>query len=134
MKQQRLLERIRSGGENSSDKELLLDSITNHIHRILNTQQGSVPIDKDFGMPDFSDLRWGEGSDIRHDLEKFLSELILKYERRVKSVNVYTQKDNKSPLVLCFVLEAKIELKNKIIPLVFETVLKSDGYIALQRK
>ncbi|MEI8609448.1 type VI secretion system baseplate subunit TssE [Enterovibrio sp. Hal110] len=133
MKKQRLLERIGSKN-NDLDKELILSSITRHIQNILNTQQGSVLIDMDFGMPDFSDLRWGEGSDIRRDLEKFISKLILKYETRINSVNVYTRQSESSPLLLIFVLEAKVELDNKIVPLVFETVLKPDGYITLKRE
>ncbi|MEZ8082856.1 type VI secretion system baseplate subunit TssE [Enterovibrio norvegicus] len=133
MKNQRLLERIGSKG-NDSDKELILASITRYIQKILNTQQGSVLIDKDFGMPDFSDLRWGEGSDIRRDLEKFISKLILKYETRINSVNVCTRQSESSPLLLIFVLEAKVELDNKIVPLVFETVLKPDGHITLKRE
>ncbi|OEE49608.1 hypothetical protein A1OS_00435 [Enterovibrio norvegicus] len=133
MKNQRLLERIGSKS-NDSDKELILASITRYIQKILNTQQGSVLIDKDFGMPDFSDLRWGEGSDIRRDLEKFISKLILKYETRINSVNVCTRQSESSPLLLIFVLEAKVELDNKIVPLVFETVLKPDGNITLKRE
>ncbi|MEZ8026700.1 hypothetical protein A1OW_14200 [Enterovibrio norvegicus] len=133
MKNQRLLERIGSKS-NDSDKELILASITRYIQKILNTQQGSVLIDKDFGMPDFSDLRWGEGSDIRRDLEKFISKLILKYETRINSVNVCTRQSESSPLLLIFVLEAKVELDNKIVPLVFETVLKPDGHITLKRE
>ena len=34
--------------------EALTQSIVAHLQRILNTRQGSVPIDTEFGVPDFT--------------------------------------------------------------------------------
>ncbi|ANW25625.1 hypothetical protein BA953_00800 [Vibrio coralliilyticus] len=137
MKQQRLLERIgakENRVSNVSDEELLIESITVHIHYILNSQQGSVQIDSQFGMPDFNELRWGDGVDNATDLEKFITKLILKYEPRIDSLNVRSKPKASSPLSLSFGIEAKIKIEEKTIPIVFETILKPDGYISIERK
>src|SRR3546814_20498612 len=61
MNERRLLERIANldandGGGQTSRAEVLVTSILDHLHRILNTRQGSVPVDQDFGVPDFTNL------------------------------------------------------------------------------
>src|SRR5277367_2949413 len=61
MREERLLERISSweiGSErtNLTSVDILIGSILRHLRGILNTQRGTVPIDKEYGLPDFSNL------------------------------------------------------------------------------
>jgi type VI secretion system protein len=52
-----------TGGERlrATRVDALIESILAHLVRILNTRQGSVPIDPAFGVPDFTNLGVGGG-------------------------------------------------------------------------
>jgi type VI secretion system protein len=62
MRERRLLERIANWSEADAERtsqtqvDILVRSVNDHLSRLLNTRQGSVPIDPHFGVPDFTNL------------------------------------------------------------------------------
>ncbi len=92
MPERRLLERIREpevGGQRRSevDTRLLLRSVLDNLQRILNTRQGNVPIQKDLGIPDLSDIVHTFPESIL-TMQQSIRQTITKYEPRLKSVRV----------------------------------------------
>ena len=64
MRERRLLERVsywERGVDRSSQTqaETLVRSICNYLIRLLNTRQGSAPIDPLFGVPDLANVDGG---------------------------------------------------------------------------
>ena len=61
MSRLRFLERLRHARQQGDERNTvettdIIQSVTNHLSRILNTRQGNTVLDQDFGMPDFSAL------------------------------------------------------------------------------
>jgi type VI secretion system protein len=61
VERKRLLERItnlqvETDRTHLTQAQVLTQSIVQHLQRILNTRRGSVPIDAEFGVPDFTNL------------------------------------------------------------------------------
>ena len=89
MKEERLLERIarmEQGGARShvTRAELLVNSIIEHLRRILNTRQGSVPIDEAFGVPEFTHIASAFRGEMVNQLIDNITTMIRRYEPRLK--------------------------------------------------
>jgi type VI secretion system protein len=62
-------------------------SIMEHIQMLLNTREGSSPINPDFGLPDFTDMVHMLPDGL-HALQNEIRDVILKYEPRLLKVKV----------------------------------------------
>ncbi|MFW5836837.1 MAG: type VI secretion system baseplate subunit TssE [Desulfovibrionaceae bacterium] len=137
MREDRLLERIRYIEDHPdqrglSDQGRVVDSIMAHLRKILNTRQGSALIAEDYGVPDFTDLASNFGLDAIPDIERSINQTILKYEPRLTNVRVTYVPQTTDELAVPFKLEAEIRLENRVVPVVFETVLEADGRIRIK--
>ncbi|MEW9809082.1 MAG: type VI secretion system baseplate subunit TssE [Candidatus Symbiodolus clandestinus] len=135
MQSERLLERIRlseSGWQPSgSDEARFIASIARYLALMLNTQQGDAQTVQDFGMPDLNHVRFGEGLDDLRGLEQVIAERILKYEPRVQQVQVNFVPQEADPLSLMFRITLQLTYQQQVMPVVFETILDSDGRISI---
>jgi type VI secretion system protein len=135
MFEERLTERIRhlgKGIERSSKKDTsrVVNSIVNHLQRLLNTRQGSVPIADDYGMPDFTSFLGENLNDQAEKISNIIRSMILKYEPRLSNVQVLFVPDKDEVLSLRFKLQAEIvHVNNERVALELETVISSDGKI-----
>lgn len=139
MNEQRLLERIANldDGRARSHKthvEVLIESIRAHLTRILNTRQGSVPIDPDFGVPDFTNLAGSSLSGSTQEVAASITRMVARYEPRLKSVQVQLAESGSEVLSLSFTLEGSIEVSDKTIPIRLATRVSASGRIALMRQ
>jgi len=93
MRERRLLERLNGRGVADSrdqlppDKELLA-SVRDHVARLLNTRQGNVPIDPDYGIADLSKRTGAGGEADSGALETGVEAALRRYEPRLKNINV----------------------------------------------
>ena len=136
MFKERLLERVAHMSEDPSyrpdvlDAEVELKSILKYVQNILSTKQGTTIISYDFGIPDvtnFHDKSYGE---YIQEMERSLEKTILRFEPRLKHVKVtYDDKEDKTT-VMHFKIEAQL-LNFDDIAVVFETVIKPDGKVAI---
>jgi type VI secretion system protein len=91
MRDERLLERIyllekdpdRREGHDTTRQ---INSILNHLQRVLNTKQGSVLIADDYGIPDFTNLPGAFSTGSTHEVERIIKNVIEKYEPRLTKV------------------------------------------------
>jgi type VI secretion system protein len=136
MRERRLLERIANWGEQDADLrtsqtqvDILVRSVTEHLGRLLNTRQGSVPIDPLFGVPDFTNLAGGTGAGSVTDIEDEIRRMVLKYEPRVKAPRVTLNREMTDVLSIRFALEGTLEVDNREIPLQISTTVGANGKV-----
>jgi type VI secretion system lysozyme-like protein len=129
----RLLERIRlSQGprQDLNSSEVLTASLEKHLALILNTHQGSSASAPDFGLPDLASLTGESDLDTLRDMTRIISEVIRKYEPRLKNASV-SQAPSRQTGVLEFTLSGTIELGEEKRKLVFSTAVHPDGQIVV---
>lgn len=139
MFEESLLERIRSlerkpDGREIRDVSVTMNSIVNHLRKMLNTRRGSVSIADDYGMPDFTNYPGDDLTEMAKELEQALKQGILKYEPRLDEVTVKFEPRAEDILSLRFKLEASIFSSNdRKIPVVFETVVRAGGAVDIEK-
>lgn len=136
MRGKRLLERLREMDQHpdwrgESDPQTIVVSVLEHLGKILNTRQGSTPIAMDLGMPDFTSLAGSLTADSLPEMEQTLTEVITKYEPRLSDVKVDFEPQAGTSFMIGFKLAAKVRVENNEMPVVFETLLNSDGHITV---
>ena len=135
MRDERLLERIRNIELNPDRREgrdtgRRINSILNHLQRVLNTKQGSSPIAGDYGIPDFTDMPGAFSTGATHDMERIIKHVIEKYEPRLTKVRASFKTQEDDVLSLRFEIDAR--LADEEIPITFETVVDAGGKINIK--
>lgn len=139
MLQERLLERIRRIEQDPEHRGLVdpnqvAASIMLHLQKILNTRQGSAPIDDDYGVPDFTDLAASFSTEIVRDLVRAIKDVIQKYEPRLSTIKIEVNPSGKDVLELHFKIEGKMRMDdNREMDVSFETIVDPDGRISVNR-
>lgn len=136
MHEKRLLERIRDYEKDKDrragiDPRALTTSVLSHLRRMLNTKQGSSPIAEDYGLADITDM---PGAFAEADLERIegkVVEVIKKYEPRIADVNVHFATVQDDTLSLRFEIRGRINDESLKTPVVFESVVQSNGKISI---
>lgn len=118
----------RRGGE---DRKRCVDSIVDHLRKMLNTKQGNVSIADDYGVPDFLDFLQSYPDSIR-DIETSIKSAIETYEPRLLGTNVTFLPDEDDFLTLRFQISARLWTEGERL-VYFETVVDTDGKICLRR-
>lgn len=101
----------------------LIYSIMDHLNRMFNTRNGSIPHLQDYGLPDISDVyrKMSEGIE---ELKEAIKRTVEHYEPRLKNVKVVRQEDNKNDNRLVFILSGEIK-KGGLVR--FQTTFISTG-------
>lgn len=139
MKELRLLERIalsdkEIGRTHATSTHQLIQSILNHLTCILNTRQGSVPIDENFGVPDFTNLAGSVISGTTREIIDNIEKMIESYEPRLKKPLVKLVEDEKSLLSLTFSINGFIKVDNQDIPIKLSSKVLASGRINISDK
>lgn len=133
----RLFERIRAakpGAPAPADNaEALIASIERHLELILNTHQGGSASAPDFGMPDFVSLAGDTGLDSLRELSRVLTEVVRRYEPRLRNPVVTNSAASQETGVLEFSLSGVIELRGESRGLFFSTSINPDGKIVVTK-
>ncbi|WP_054029626.1 type VI secretion system baseplate subunit TssE [Desulfatitalea tepidiphila] len=136
MREKRLLERLRAIDRNpdwrgESDPRAAISSVLDHLGKILNTRQGSALIATDLGMPDFTSVSSSLSADALPEMADTITRVINTYEPRLTDVTVDFEPLSQQSFKIGFKLSAKVRGETRDIPVVFETVLTSDGHITV---
>lgn len=133
MAHMRLLEKIISMDKNIHDEkiynqtETLISSVTRHLKQILNTRRGTVLIDPEYGMPDFSDLPVDLASTKTDLMKERIKDVVEKYESRIKDVEITIEAKTDNSLSMHFGLNGTIIHENTEIPINLMTTLGPDN-------
>jgi type VI secretion system protein len=136
MHERRLLERIRdfAGDQdrrNEIDTTVLLTSVMAHLRRLLNTKQGSVPIDDDYGLAELTELPGSFAPDNLVEIEEKITGVIAKYEPRLTDIRVAFAKRQDDSLALRFEISGRVNADDINVPVIFESVVEPSGKISL---
>lgn len=136
MREQRLLERLTTwdkypDNRSGTDPGKIVDSVLEHLQRILNTRHGSVQIAEDYGLPDFTDIVNNYPESIR-DLERSIRHMIQKYEPRLSGVRVNFIPQENDMLSLSFKIVARLELDDQKMPVLFESQVDTSGKVSVK--
>ncbi|EBG5616634.1 type VI secretion system baseplate subunit TssE [Salmonella enterica subsp. enterica] len=89
----------------SEDTQVIL-SVLDNMQRILNTRAGSLKHLPDYGLPDMTKILQGMPG-TAHQLISTLSDVLLKYEPRLKGVRV-TMQEQSAPGHLRYTIDAEL--------------------------
>lgn len=134
---ERLLKRISAWEESTDvnsyevDINALVESIKDDLEKLYNTKRGTVLIDDNFGIPDFSYMLNGYSAP---DVGSILKQLHLqtkKYEPRLQAMHVTFVEQNKFPGKLQFQINAEIKIKEQVVAFSVNALLSDDGSVNL---
>ena len=137
MREERLLERISNTGEESarrgsSDQDVALNSIVAHLKRVLNTRQGSVPIDPDYGVPDYHSLASRFSTDPTESItviENGVIDAVRKHEPRLENASVKMLDKKEYEISMTMEISADMLTENERVPVMIKVVITSEGRI-----
>lgn len=137
MREQRLLERIAAletndMQENATRAQVLVGSIRDHLQRILNTRRGSVPLDPEFGVPDFTNLAGSFSTGSTRDIIDSITRMIERYEPRLKQPRLRVSEHADEVLSLSFSLDGVVQVDDRELPIRLATSISSSGRVTLQ--
>jgi type VI secretion system protein len=113
------------------DSRKAVESVLNHLRKMLNTRQGSAPAAPDYGLPDFNDV----ARDLLNpavEVGKAIRLCIEKYEPRLSRVQVRQVEDPEELLTFRFEVTARLELEDDEAPVWLETTMESGGKIRVR--
>lgn len=107
-----------------------MDSVREHLQKILNTKQGNVPIGEEYGLPDFCEL-FRDYPDSLRDYERSIRLTVQKYEPRLTSVRVKLIPNEEDPMTLRFQVSARLVTREQRVPVVLESTVDQDGRVLI---
>jgi len=135
---ERLLKRISKWEQSTAgvsfdegDANTLIDSIRDDLEKLYNTKRGTVLIDENFGLPDFSYMLSGY---VAPDVGAIMQQLHLQtrqYEPRLHALRVSFVEQNKYPGKLQFQITAKLMMKEHDMPFNVFVLLSDDGSVSV---
>ena len=117
----------------SSISENIINSISKYLVLILNTRQGSAPIDPNFGVPDFTNHIGGLSSGNISNIEEEITRMVQNYEPRLSNPKVRLLQEQSDILSLKFSLAGEVCINEQEIPFRLLTTVGSSGKISLQQ-
>jgi len=138
MSQERLLKRVQKwshgddGVISATDVNAYTKSVLDDMGKLLNTQRGTVLIDENYGMPDFTNSFNNLAPPELERMEKSFREQAQKFEPRFKGVTVNYQARENDHGLLRFTVAGQLSFREQSIPLAFDAILQGDGSIAIQ--
>lgn len=141
MTERRLLERIaaqerESGGSCAYEVRLdvFISSVVAHLVRILNTRQGSVPIDAEFGVPDLAVLASSFGTGSAQRMGADIAQTISRYEPRLTAVRVCLLDRQADAFSLSFGVEGEVIVDDRKFPIMLITRVSPEGCVSTWRE
>ncbi len=113
------------------DEAALVDSVLEHLQKLLNVRQGSVEMLHDYGLPDFNDLSHKFPYAI-NEIQRMIRDCIRKYEPRLTQIRVTHVQDEDDPLSLRYDITARLEMDDRKTNIWFETILDAAGKVSIR--
>jgi type VI secretion system protein len=99
-------------------------SIMDHLNRLFNTREGSLPHLKDYGLPDISEIYRKMPHGIE-ELQKAIKRTVEKYEPRLVKVKVTPRETDPTDFRLVFILSGELAEGGGLVR--FQTTFTSLG-------
>ena len=110
-----------------SEEEQLILSVLDNMQRILNTRAGSLKHLPDYGLPDMTNILQGMPG-TAHQLMRVLSDVLLKYDPRLKRIEVVMQEQTQ-PGELRYAIDAELKGAGLVR---YGTTFMPEGWVLLR--
>ena len=133
----RLLKRLKgweeAGQVSASDIDIneIMESMRDDLEKLFNTRRGTVLIDKDFGLPDFTHLMNGYSAPDVDEIQQDILLQVRNYESRLTKLIVVAQEKKAADNSLDFGLTAVFEHKNQEQSLSANISIKDNGSVGV---
>lgn len=141
MRKVRLLERfsaLETPGQiaGRSPDRLLRNSIVRHLIELLNTREGAVPIDAEYGMPDMSNIAGSFALGTTESLSEAILRQVARYEKRLKNPQVTVEEERKEVITLRFELMGDIASQegDALQPFAMTIRINASGQVFVEAK
>src|SRR5690606_494775 len=114
--------------------EILIASILEHLQRILNTRQGSVPIDPEFGVPDFTNLAGTFSTGTTEEIMQDMSRMIQRYEPRLRQPQISFASTQDEVLSLASSSSGAVSVDDRETPIRLTSHVSSNGKISHRKQ
>jgi type VI secretion system protein len=112
----------------SENTQQLADSILRHLQRMLNTRQGHVLTQPEYGMPDVTEFIHTLPSTV-DDVRRAIRNSIEKFEPRLRNVEINYAPSVEGSLNLRFEITAEMVTEREEASVWFETAVTDSGHI-----
>lgn len=133
----RLLKRIKGWEEagqvsaSNADVNEVMESVRDDLEKLFNTRQGTVLIDPDFGLPDFTHLMNGYSAPDVGEIQRNLLLQVREYDKRLLNAQLVEQTGQSKESNLKFGLTAVFNHKSQEHTLSTHIVINDNGSIAV---
>ena len=110
----------------TEDLDALMDSVRDHLGRLLNARHGMSEAMPDYGLPAMTDLTIGSGDYVQR-VQEAVQMAIEKYEPRLRRVRVTRADDEDSAHRLVFRVDAVLMSQTGEHRVCYETQVASSG-------
>lgn len=135
-RERNLLDRLRDPEPESSrtihqDTRRLSQSVLENLRRLLNSRQGIVSTQPDYGIPDLVDVIHNF-PDAIHGMRKAIKATIEKYEPRLRRVNVKHVESPDDPLALRYEITAELITDEEKASVWIQTRIDGSGEVEVK--
>lgn len=133
----RLLKRINSWEQagvvsaTDVDTDEIMESVCDDLEKLFNTRRGTVLIDPDYGLPDFTHLMSGYAAPDVNEIEQNLLQQVRQYDRRLTSANIAYQQPAKQSSSLKFSLNAMFRHKKRDMNFTANVEINDNGSVSV---
>lgn len=133
----RLLKRIKnweeSGEVSASDADVneVMESVRDDLEKLFNTRRGTVLIDPEYGLPDFTHLMNGYSAPDVDEIIMALQFQVKEFETRLSGALVSPAESKSAGNQLKFNLTAQFSHRNQALSLSTNIVVNDNGSIAV---
>ncbi len=134
---QRLLKRIKAWEEAGAisaseiDVNERMESLRDDLEKLFNTRRGTVLVDDEYGLPDFTHLMNGYAAPDVDELQRSLLQQVRQYEARLSSVSLNYEEQGKMKMSLRFLLSAMFRHKNQESNLAATVQFNDNGSVSV---
>lgn len=133
----RLLKRIKSWEQagvvsaTDIDANEIMESVCDDLEKLFNTRRGTVLIDAEYGLSDFTHLWSGYAAPDLEEIERNILQQIRQYEKRLTSVSLAYQQPGKDVTGVKFGLNASFEHKKQEMSLAVNVEFNDNGSVSV---
>ncbi|MFT4713583.1 MAG: type VI secretion system protein [Candidatus Azotimanducaceae bacterium] len=133
----RLLKRIKgweeAGRVSASEIDIneIMESMRDDLEKLFNTRRGTVLIDPDFGLPDFTHLMNGYSAPDLDEIQNDILQQVRSYENRLTKLIVVAQDTKATGNSLGFGLTAVFDHKNQEQSLSANIAVRDNGSVGV---
>ena len=125
-----LLERIRAGGEEGGDRELIR-SVLRNLQRVLNTRRGSAETVPDLGIPDFTEIVHTMPESVLQ-FGQAIRRTVRLFEPRLEHVRVRYVPYEEDPLSIHFEILGQVRSERGGVPVTIHTEVSAEGEVRVK--